>query len=109
LKESEQPAQYDNPFDDNRFQELEDPDFDEEVNNLIEWCEDLDYDKYMNNWNVLATSAYAGTENFQEYMNHDRPLEGFGLPMEGVERIQEEDGHQQTSMMAGMTGEDQFM
>lgn len=24
--------------------------FDGEVNNLIEWCEDLDYDKYMDNW-----------------------------------------------------------
>jgi hypothetical protein len=24
---------------------------------LIEWCEDLDYDKYMDNWNVIATSA----------------------------------------------------
>ena len=25
---------------------------------MIEWCEDLDYDKYINNWNKLATSAY---------------------------------------------------
>lgn len=24
--------------------------FDNEVNNLIEWCEDLDYDKYVENW-----------------------------------------------------------
>ena len=24
---------------------------------MIEWCEDLDYDKYMNNWQAIATSA----------------------------------------------------
>lgn len=24
--------------------------FDNEVNNLIEWCEDLDYDKYIESW-----------------------------------------------------------
>lgn len=38
---------YDNPFDDSRLVDLDDEDFDEEVNNLIEWCDDLDYDKYM--------------------------------------------------------------
>ena len=27
------------------------------MNNLIEWCEDLDYDKYMENWFQLATSS----------------------------------------------------
>jgi len=31
--------------------------FDSEVNNLIEWCEDLDYDKYIENWFQLATSS----------------------------------------------------
>jgi hypothetical protein len=36
---------------------LGDDQFDAEVDGLIEWCEDLDYDKYMDNWNVLATSA----------------------------------------------------
>jgi hypothetical protein len=30
--------------------ELEDNEFENEVNNLIEWCEDLDYEKYINNW-----------------------------------------------------------
>jgi hypothetical protein len=30
------------------------------VNNLIEWCEDLDYEKYIDNWHDLATSAYSG-------------------------------------------------
>ena len=27
------------------------------MDGLIEWCEDLDYDKYMENWTVIATSA----------------------------------------------------
>ena len=27
------------------------------MDGLIEWCEDLDYDKYMDNWQALATSA----------------------------------------------------
>ena len=36
---------------------MEDGQFDDEVNNLIEWCEDLDYDKYMENWHTLATSS----------------------------------------------------
>jgi hypothetical protein len=29
---------------------MDDYDFDREVDGLIEWCEDLDYDKYMDNW-----------------------------------------------------------
>ena len=51
---------YENPFDDKKFMELDDIEFEGEVNNLIEWCEDLDYEKYINNWHQLATSAYAG-------------------------------------------------
>jgi hypothetical protein len=51
---------YENPFDDKRFLQLEDEEFDDEVNNLIEWCEDLDYEKYIGNWHQLATSAYSG-------------------------------------------------
>lgn len=51
---------YENPFDDKKFMNLDDEDFEGEVNNLIEWCEDLDYEKYIGNWHQLATSAYAG-------------------------------------------------
>lgn len=29
---------------------MQNEDFEEEVNNLIEWCEDLDYEKYTDNW-----------------------------------------------------------
>lgn len=48
---------YQNPFDDKKFQEVDDATFEQDVDGLIEWCEDLDYDKYMDNWNCLATSA----------------------------------------------------
>lgn len=41
---------YENPFDDLRFMDLDDGEFENEVNNLIEWCEDLDYEKYINSW-----------------------------------------------------------
>ena len=36
---------------------MQDNEFDDEVNNLIEWCEDLDYEKYTENWHEIATSA----------------------------------------------------
>jgi hypothetical protein len=49
--------QYENPFDQKKFQEMPEEAFDSEVNNLIEWCEDLDYDKYIENWFQLATSS----------------------------------------------------
>lgn len=35
---------------------MENDEFDDEVNNLIEWCEDLDYEKYTENWHEIATS-----------------------------------------------------
>lgn len=50
---------YDNPFDDQNLEHLEDEKFDDEVNNLIEWCEDLDYEKYTANWQEIATSSKA--------------------------------------------------
>ena len=53
---------YENPFDNQRFMQLNDGEFENEVNNLIEWCEDLDYEKYIGNWHQLATSAYAGNQ-----------------------------------------------
>lgn len=36
---------------------MDDGQFDQDVDGLIEWCEDLDYDKYMENWTAIATSA----------------------------------------------------
>lgn len=56
-----------NPFEDSNLEFLEDVrmrililnkgEFNEEVDGLIEWCEGLDYDKYVNSWLHLATSA----------------------------------------------------
>ena len=54
---------YDNPFDDENLEQLPQGDFDEEVNNLIEWCEDLDYEKYTDNWHEVATSNLAEVPN----------------------------------------------
>jgi hypothetical protein len=48
---------YENPFDDENLVEMGGNEFDQEVNNLIEWCEDLDYEKYTENWHEIATSA----------------------------------------------------
>ena len=50
---------YDNPFDDQNLVDMHDGEFDDEVNNLIEWCEDLDYEKYTENWHEIATSNLA--------------------------------------------------
>jgi len=44
---------------------MQDNEFNDEVNNLIEWCEDLDYEKYIGNWHKLATSAYIGAPDKQ--------------------------------------------
>ena len=38
---------------------MDNEEFDDEVNNLIEWCEDLDYEKYTENWHEIATSNKA--------------------------------------------------
>ena len=50
---------YDNPFDDQNLVEMVDDEFEDEVNNLIEWCEDLDYEKYAESWHEIATSNLA--------------------------------------------------
>jgi len=50
---------YENPFDDANLVEMQDDDFEDEVNNLIEWCEDLDYEKYAESWHEVATSNLA--------------------------------------------------
>jgi len=74
---------YENPFEDQRFADLNDTEFEQEVNNLIEWCEDLDYEKYINNWNKLATSAYAGvTQNYEDYVKAGQQSNVFS-PIEG--------------------------
>lgn len=46
-----------NPFDQKVFEELDEETFKEEVDELIEWSKELDYDLYMNNWQQIATSS----------------------------------------------------
>mmetsp|Transcript_8598 Transcript_8598/g.14522 ORF Transcript_8598/g.14522 Transcript_8598/m.14522 type:complete len:508 (-) Transcript_8598:42-1565(-) len=48
---------YENPFDDENLVDMQSQNFENEVNNLIEWCEDLDYEKYTENWHDIATSS----------------------------------------------------
>jgi len=46
-----------NPFDRREFEEYDEETFKDEVNNLIEWSNELDYDQYISNWGQIATSA----------------------------------------------------
>ena len=62
---------YENPFEEPRFEEYEEEEFNSEVNNLIEWIEDLDYDRYVDNWNTVATSANPGVDPGLEEMDEE--------------------------------------
>lgn len=37
--------------------ELDDDGFHDEVTNLLEWTDNLDYDKYLDEWNSVASSS----------------------------------------------------
>lgn len=50
-------ASGDNPFDDEELIDLPDDKFEEHVNQLLEWSETLDFDKYISHWWQVATSA----------------------------------------------------
>jgi len=52
---------------------MDDNQFNQDVDGLIEWCEDLDYDKYMENWTAIATSAK------NEYIPDDGHLHVLGV------------------------------
>lgn len=47
----------DNPFNDEKLLEMDPNQFEEHVNDLIEWSETLDYDKYVLEWNLIGTTA----------------------------------------------------
>lgn len=76
---------YENPFDDENLVEMVPDEFELEVNNLIEWCEDLDYEKYTENWHDMATSgkpeAPQTTIEAQPYKITSAELGGFTLEM----------------------------
>lgn len=45
--------------------------FDKEVNDLIEWSENLDYENYIRNWYVLSTS---NASNFYSQVKYEKYL-----------------------------------
>lgn len=72
---------------------MPDGQFDSEVNNLIEWCEDLDFEKYQDNWFTLATSAKVDTPGedtaVQVYESGMGDITiGLASGREGIERSQ---------------------
>ena len=57
--DSMQDEEYDfeNPLEDSKFLDMDDGEFDTEVKELIEWSEQLDFDSYLREWDMIATSA----------------------------------------------------
>ncbi len=51
-----QVQEHQNPFEDPKFINLTEQQFEEEANDLIEWSQALDYDHYLTNWHEIATS-----------------------------------------------------
>lgn len=48
---------FENPLEDSKFLDMEDEQFECEVKELIEWSEQLDFDEYLKEWDMIATSA----------------------------------------------------
>ena len=44
--------------------------FDKEVNDLIEWSENLDYENYIRNWYVLSTSNASNFYSQVKYLKY---------------------------------------
>lgn len=55
-----------NPFDDDKLLDLNEEELNEYVNGLMKWSETLDFDKYMENWFQIATSAPIEAEIVEE-------------------------------------------
>jgi len=53
----EEEEEFENPLEQSKFLIMNDDQFEEEVKELIEWSEQLDFDSYLNEWNMIATSA----------------------------------------------------
>ena len=85
---------YDNPFDDQNLVEMQNEEFDDEVNNLIEWCEDLDYEKYTENWHQIATSNQPEvphvTIHSHPYSITGMELGGFTMEQQQIYALQNE-------------------
>eukprot|EP00331_Platyophrya_macrostoma_P034331 CAMPEP_0176460080 /NCGR_PEP_ID=MMETSP0127-20121128/33730_1 /TAXON_ID=938130 /ORGANISM="Platyophrya macrostoma, Strain WH" /LENGTH=105 /DNA_ID=CAMNT_0017851281 /DNA_START=553 /DNA_END=867 /DNA_ORIENTATION=+ len=52
----------DNPLNDTKYLDLDDKEFDDEVRELLEWSDNLDFDKYFDEWQKISTSDK--TENY---------------------------------------------
>ena len=55
-----------NPFEDEKLLDLDEEELNEYVNGLMKWSETLDYDKYMDHWFQIATSAPIENSNIEE-------------------------------------------
>jgi hypothetical protein len=49
-----------NPFESTKLIDMEDDDFKKEVDDLIEWSDNLDFDSYTNHWKQLSTADTTG-------------------------------------------------
>jgi len=58
-------------MDESTLQEMNDDEFEKEVNNLIDWCEELDYDAYTKEWYITSTSAIPNLEERQKEPQED--------------------------------------
>ena len=55
-----------NPFDNDKLLDLNEKELDEYVNGLMKWSETLDFDKYIEHWFQIATSAPIESELLEE-------------------------------------------
>eukprot|EP01016_Furgasonia_blochmanni_P033424 TRINITY_DN3495_c0_g1_i2.p1 TRINITY_DN3495_c0_g1~~TRINITY_DN3495_c0_g1_i2.p1 ORF type:complete len:219 (-),score=49.07 TRINITY_DN3495_c0_g1_i2:168-764(-) len=55
--DSESVPDEDNPFESEDFLEYDEDKFDDEAKKLIEWSENLDFDKYQSDWLMMSTSS----------------------------------------------------
>ena len=106
---------YENPFDDGKFKIMDDDLFEDEVNNLIEWCEDLDYDKYCESWHTMATSAkpqVTSDDNNVQVLSAglgdltiglNSPPMAISQQIPGIPNLMEAQGTTDSKMMSGMS------
>jgi len=59
-----------NPFENTKFIDLDEDEFTEEVNELIEWSDNLDFDKYTDFWKQLSAADPSGQSNGRSRMTN---------------------------------------
>jgi len=58
-----------NPFKDSKLVDLDEDGFSKEVDDLIEWSDNLDFEKYTSYWKQLSTTSYTGYPAQYSYGN----------------------------------------